>query len=90
MARFENSKFDRDRKGPPRVRGEFELRPLEVSIDGDNVERAIRILKRKIAEEGILRELKKRRYYEKPSERKKRKGREAVRRKRKSERRQRV
>ena len=90
MARFEKPQFDRDRKGPPRRSGEFELRPLEVTIDGDNVERAIRILKRKIAEEGILRELKKRRYYEKPSERKKRKGREAVRRKRKSERRQRV
>lgn len=56
-------------------------------VDGDSVERAIKVLKRKIAEEGILRELKRRRYFEKPSERKKRKDREALRRKRKSERR---
>ncbi len=76
-----------DRRGPPRPRNEFDLRPLEVYVDGDSVERAIKVLKRKIAEEGILRELKRRRYFEKPSERKKRKDREALRRKRKSERR---
>src|ERR1041384_5228134 len=55
-------------------------RPLEVPVDGGGVERAIRKLKRKMADEGLLRELKRRRYYEKPSERKKRKEREARRR----------
>ncbi|HIA01407.1 MAG TPA: 30S ribosomal protein S21 [Myxococcales bacterium] len=60
---------------------------MEVWVDGENVDRAIKILKRKMADEGIFRELKKRRYYEKPSEAKKRKQREAARRKRKSQRR---
>jgi len=75
-------RFD-DRKRDHRSR-DAELRPLEVWVDGDNVERAIRMLKRKMAEEGIFRELKKRRYYEKPSEAKKRKSREAARRLRKA------
>ena len=60
------------------------MRPLEVFVDNGNVDRAIRILKRRMADAGVLRELKKRRYYEKPSERKKRKQREALRRHRKS------
>jgi small subunit ribosomal protein S21 len=55
-------------------------RPLEVVVDEGGVERAIRKLKRKMADEGLMRELKRRRYYEKPSERKKRKEREARRR----------
>jgi small subunit ribosomal protein S21 len=41
-----------------------------------------------MANEGIYKELKKRRFYEKPSERKKRKQREAERRVRKAQRRQ--
>jgi small subunit ribosomal protein S21 len=57
-------------------------RPLEVSVGEGGVEKAIRRLKRKVANEGILRELKKRRYYEKPSQRRKRKTREAARRRR--------
>ena len=62
--------------------------PLEVRVDGENINRAINQLKRKMANEGIFKELKKRRFYEKPSERKKRKQREAERRLRKSLRRQ--
>ena len=57
-------------------------------VDGENINRAINQLKRKMANEGIFKELKKRRFYEKPSERKKRKQREAERRLRKSLRRQ--
>lgn len=62
--------------------------PLEVRVDGDNLNRAINQLKRKMANEGIYKELKKRRFYEKPSERRKRKRREAERRLRKALRRQ--
>ena len=58
-------------------------KPLEVTIDGENFDRAINRLKRKMADEGILKELKKRRFYEKPSVQKKRKMREAERRRRK-------
>ncbi len=62
--------------------------PLEVRVEGDNINRAINQLKRKMANEGIYKELKKRRFYEKPSERRKRKQREAERRLRKALRRQ--
>ena len=58
-------------------------RPLEVTVDQDHVDRAINRLKRKMADEGILKELKKRRFYEKPSVKRKRKMREAERRRRK-------
>ena len=66
---------------------ELDLRPLEVIVEGDNVERAIKTLKRKVAHEGIYKELKRRRFYEKPSVAKKRKQREAERRRRKERRR---
>ena len=66
---------------------ELDLSPLEVIVEGDNVERAIKALKRKVAHEGIYKELKRRRFYEKPSVAKKRKQREAERRRRKERRR---
>ena len=65
-----------------------DIRPLEVRVEGENLNRALNQLKRKMANEGIFKELKKRRFYEKPSERRKRKMREAERRLRKSQRRQ--
>jgi small subunit ribosomal protein S21 len=61
-----------------------ELRPLEVEVFGDNIEKAIRVLKREMGKEGVLKMLKQKRYYEKPSEAKKRKQREAVRRNRRT------
>ncbi|RMG98549.1 MAG: 30S ribosomal protein S21 [Deltaproteobacteria bacterium] len=60
--------------------------PLEVPVDERGVERAIRKLRRLLASEGVLRELKRRRHYEKPSIRRKRKLREAERRRRRRER----
>jgi small subunit ribosomal protein S21 len=82
MSRFEYKRYREGSRGDGR-----DLRPLEVVVDDGNVDRALKILKRKMADEGILRELKKRRFYEKPSEKKKRKQREAQRRRRKAERR---
>ncbi|TPV95265.1 MAG: 30S ribosomal protein S21 [Myxococcales bacterium FL481] len=55
-------------------------RPLEVKVDERGVERAIRKLRRLIAGEGVLREIKHRRHHEKPSIKLKRKTREAERR----------
>ena len=75
MGRFEQGKGRRR---------DSEFKPIEVVVEGDNVERALRVLKRKMADEGVFRELKKRRYYEKPSEARKRKQREAERRRRKA------
>lgn len=40
---------------------------------GESIEKALRRLKRKIDREGILKQLKKHRHYEKPSERRKQK-----------------
>ena len=75
----------RDDREPRIPRGEW--RPLEVPVIDGNVERALRTLKREIGKEGILKTLKKKRYFEKPSDARKRKMREAQRRKRRSERR---
>ena len=55
-------------------------RALEVKVDERGVERAIRKLRRLMASEGVLREIKRRRHYEKPSIRNKRKAIEADRR----------
>jgi small subunit ribosomal protein S21 len=56
-------------------------RPLEVEVR-DSVDKALKILKQKMSKEGILQEIKRRRYYEKPSVKRKRKMREARKRRR--------
>ncbi|HFE44513.1 MAG TPA: 30S ribosomal protein S21 [Nannocystis exedens] len=61
-------------------------RPLEVKVDERGVERAIRKLRRLMASEGVLREIKRRRHHEKPSVKKKRKLREAERRRKRRQR----
>ena len=65
-------------------RGPEDFSPLEVVVDGDNLGRALSQLKRKMAAEGVFKEVKRRRFFEKPSEQRKRKVREAARRRRKS------
>ena len=39
-----------------------------VRVDGDNVDFAIRLLKKKVEREGLIREIKKHTYFEKPTE----------------------
>lgn len=65
-----------------------ELKPIEVSVRDNNVGRALNQLKREIGREGVNRELRRRRFYEKPSVAKRRKSIEAERRRRKEARRQ--
>lgn len=62
---------------------QIELKPLEVIVQDNDVGRALSALKRKMANEGLYKEMKKRRFYEQPSERAKRKHREAERRRKK-------
>jgi small subunit ribosomal protein S21 len=62
---------------------QVEFRPVEVVVQENDVGRALSALKRKMANEGLYKELKKRRFYEKPSVKKKRKQREADRRRKK-------
>ena len=57
---------------------------LEVTVD-HNIEKAMKILKRKLIKEGLFKELKMRRYFEKPSERRKRKLKESLKKLRKEE-----
>jgi small subunit ribosomal protein S21 len=56
---------------------------LEVQVKDNNVDQALRALKKKMQREGVYREMKMRRNYEKPSERGARERAEAVRRYRK-------
>ena len=50
---------------------------LEVTVYQNQVERALKVLKRQLTKDGMLKELKRRRFYEKPSIKKKRKQKEA-------------
>lgn len=62
---------------------------VSVSVRDNNVDQALKVLKKKMQREGIFREMKLRRHYEKPSEKKAREQSEAVRRARKMERKRR-
>jgi len=57
---------------------------LKVFVRENNVDQALRVLKKKLQREGLFRELKRRRAYEKPSEKKARQKSEAIRRTRKA------
>jgi small subunit ribosomal protein S21 len=61
----------------------IQCRPLEVTVGEKGIERAIKHLKRKMAAEGILRELKRRPHYMTPSIKRRKKMCEAARRRRK-------
>ena len=57
-----------------------------VSVRDNNVEKALRILKKKMQREGVFREMKMRRHFEKPSEKRAREEAENIRRSRKMDR----
>ena len=59
---------------------------MQVTVRDNNIDQALKVLKKKMQREGIFREMKLRRSYEKPSERKAREKAEAIRRARKLER----
>jgi small subunit ribosomal protein S21 len=59
---------------------------VHVTVRDNNVDQALKALKKKMQREGVFREMKLRRSYEKPSERRAREKAEAVRRSRKLER----
>ena len=56
---------------------------MEIKVFNNNVEKALKIAKKKLAGEGLFRELKRRMFYEKPSVRKKSKQLQAQRRRQK-------
>ena len=61
---------------------------MQVLVRDNNVDQALRVLKKKMQREGVFREMKQRRFYEKPSERTTRERAEAIRRARKQARKQ--
>src|SRR5215470_12915142 len=63
-------------------------KPMQVLVRDNNIDQALRVLKKKMQREGVFREMKQRRFYEKPSTRATREKGEAVRRARKAARKQ--
>lgn len=61
---------------------------MSVDVRGNNFDSALRLFSRKIKREGLMRELRAREFYEKPSVVRRRKAAEAVSRLRKTERRE--
>ncbi len=61
--------------------GEFKI--VQIVVRDNNVDQALKALKKKMQREGLFREMKRRNHFEKPSERKAREKAEAVRRARK-------
>ena len=51
---------------------------IEIEVRRGNLEQAMRVLKRKVQKEGLVKELKMRQYFEKPSEKKRRKKKENI------------
>lgn len=57
---------------------------MQVLVRDNNIEQAMRVLKKKLQREGVFREMKARRAYEKPSERRVRERAQAIARQRKA------
>ena len=63
FGKFDSKPFKRKRREP-------DPPGLAVAVDGDDVMKAYRRLKKKILKDGLMDEIKERRYYQKPSEKK--------------------
>lgn len=63
-------------------RGLVSVKAIQVKVYDNDLEKAMRILKKKIQNDGLFKRLKLKKSYEKPSEYKRRKQREALRRQR--------
>ncbi len=51
---------------------------INVTVRNGNLEQAMRVLKRKVQKEGLIKELRERQFYKKPSEIKQEKKKEAI------------
>jgi small subunit ribosomal protein S21 len=67
--------------GPLELDGEFPI--VQIVVRDNNVDQALKALKKKMQREGLFREMKRRNHFEKPSEKRAREKAEAVRRARK-------
>jgi small subunit ribosomal protein S21 len=71
-----------ERSGPDSRRPARRGQALTVVVDERGIEAALRVFKRLILKEGLLKDIKRHAHYEKPGDRKRRKTREAIRRRR--------
>ena len=53
---------------------------ITIEVRNNNVEKALRVLKKKLTKDGMMKELRARQYYQKPSEIKREKKKEGIRR----------
>ena len=67
---------------PDGQKGARQLKEIAVKVYDNDIEKAMRILKKKIQNDGLFKRLKLKKSYEKPSEFRRRKQREALRRER--------
>jgi small subunit ribosomal protein S21 len=69
---------------PPNQFGSFRARgpALTVVVDDRGIEAALRVFKKLVMKEGLLKDIKRHEHYEKPGDRKRRKTRETIRRRR--------
>lgn len=58
---------------------------MRVEVRNNNVDRALKVLKRKLTEEGVFKDMQKHRFYEKPSDKRRREKRAAIARARREE-----
>tara|TARA_B100000530_G_scaffold4261_1_gene3585 strand:+ start:236 stop:451 length:216 start_codon:yes stop_codon:yes gene_type:complete len=56
-----------------------------IEVRNNNVEKALRVLKKKLMKDGVMRELKERQYFQKPSWKKREKKKESIRRHKKEQ-----
>jgi small subunit ribosomal protein S21 len=56
---------------------------LTIQVHGNDIEKALKVLKRQNQKNGLTKDIRRKRFYEKPSEKRKRKHNEAQRRRRK-------
>tara|TARA_B100000925_G_scaffold70934_1_gene49237 strand:+ start:53 stop:304 length:252 start_codon:yes stop_codon:yes gene_type:complete len=57
---------------------EVKILTINVTVRNGNLEQAMRVLKRKVQKEGLIKELRERQFYKKPSEIKQEKKKEAI------------
>ena len=51
---------------------------ITIQVRNGNLEQALRVMKKKLQKDGVLKELRARQYFEKPSEKKRRKKKEGI------------
>ena len=76
------AKYEKNKPSSMGKKGAIYLKEITVKVIDNDVERAMKILKKKIQNDGLFKRLKLKKHFEKPSQFRRRKMREAMRRQR--------